>query len=137
MCPVYLVHRLVGALNIIGGADMESNVPIYLQISLFIENEIINDRLSIDDKVPSTNEFSKSMNVNPATAGKGLNELVDQGILYKKRGLGMFVTEEARSIIINKRKEYFTENLLKEFLKEAKQLNISKEELIEKIRSDY
>ena len=116
---------------------MESNVPIYLQISLFIQNEIINDRLSIDDKVPSTNEFSKSMNVNPATAGKGLNELVDQGILYKKRGLGMFVTEEARSIIINKRKEYFTENLLKEFLKEAKQLNISKEELIEKIRSDY
>jgi len=131
------VHQLTYALNIIGGADMESNVPIYLQISLFIENEIINDRLSIDDKVPSTNEFSKSMNVNPATAGKGLNELVDQGILYKKRGLGMFVTEEARSIIINKRKEYFTENLLKEFLKEAKQLNISKEELIEKIRSDY
>lgn len=116
---------------------MESNVPIYLQISQFIENEIINDRLIADEKVPSTNAFSKSMNVNPATAGKGLNELVDQGILYKKRGLGMFVTEEARKIILKKRKNYFTEYLLPEFLYEARQLEISKEELIDRIRSDY
>lgn len=116
---------------------MDSNIPIYLQISQFLENEIINNRLAVDDKVPSTNEFSKSMNVNPATAGKGLNELVDQGILYKKRGLGMFVTEEAKNIILNKRRDYFTKNLLPDFLSEAKQLNISKEELIEMIRSEY
>lgn len=116
---------------------MDSNIPIYLQISNFIENEIINNRLVADDKVPSTNEFSKSMNVNPATAGKGLNELVDQGILYKKRGLGMFVTEEAKSIIVSKRKVNFAKNLLPEFLKEAKQLNISKVELIDMIGSEY
>lgn len=116
---------------------MDSTIPIYLQISQFIENEIISNRLIAEDKVPSTNEFSKSMNVNPATAGKGLNELVDQGILYKKRGLGMFVTEDARSIIVRKRKDYFTDNLLPEFLKEAKQLDISKDELIDRIRSEY
>lgn len=116
---------------------MDSSIPIYLQISQFVENEIINNRLVAEDKVPSTNEFSKSMNVNPATAGKGLNELVDRGILYKKRGLGMFVTEEAKNIIVNKRKEYFTKNLLPEFLKEAKQLNISKEELIDRIGSEF
>lgn len=116
---------------------MDSNIPIYLQISQFIENEILSNRLVAEDKVPSTNEFSKSMNVNPATAGKGLNELVDQGILYKKRGLGMFVTEEAKTIIIRNRKDYFTKNLLPDFLNEAKQLAISKEELMEMIRSDY
>lgn len=116
---------------------MDSNLPIYLQISQFVENEIISDRLSAEGKVPSTNEFSKSMNVNPATAGKGLNELVAQGILYKKRGLGMFVTEEAKEIIVNKRKAYFTSHLLPDFMNEAKQLNISKEELIERIRRDY
>jgi|SRR5690625_3178586 len=116
---------------------MESNIPIYLQIAHSIENEIINNRLSIDDQVPSTNEFSKSMNVNPATAGKGLNELVNQGILYKKRGVGMFVTEKAKRIIISKRKEYFTRNLLQDFLNEAELLNISKEELIEMVRSEY
>ena len=116
---------------------LDSNIPIFLQISQFIENEIISDRLVSEDKVPSTNEFSKSMNVNPATAGKGLNTLVDQGILYKKRGLGMFVTKEAKTIIISNRRDYFTKKLLPEFLNEAKQLTISKEELIEMIRSDY
>lgn len=109
---------------------MESNLPIYLQISQFIENEIINNRLLAEDKVPSTNEFSKSMNVNPATAGKGLNDLVNQGILYKRRGLGMFVTKDAKKIIIDKRKENFVKQLLPKFLEEAKQLNIEKEELI-------
>lgn len=115
---------------------MDSNIPIYLQISQFIENEIINNRLAKNDKVPSTNEFSKSMNVNPATAGKGLNELVVQGILYKKRGLGMFVTEEAKKIILNKRKNYFMKELLPDFIIEAKQLGISKEELINMIGSE-
>ena len=116
---------------------MDSNIPIYLQISQFIENEIISNRLVTDDKVPSMNEFSKSMNVNTATAGKGLNELVAQGILYKKRGLGMFVTEEAKTIIVNQRKDDFTKNLLPDFLNEAKQLKITKDELLEMIRSDY
>ena len=116
---------------------MDSNVPIYLQISQFIEDEIISNRLAVEDKVPSTNDFSKSMNVNPATAGKGLNELVDQGILYKKRGLGMFVTKDAKSIIVSKREKIFIEKLLPDFLYEAKQLNISKEELIQKIGSGY
>lgn len=116
---------------------LDSNIPIYLQISQFIENEIINNRLAVDDKVPSTNEFSKSMNVNPATAGKGLNELVDQGILYKKRGLGMFVTKEAKDIIVNKRRDYFIKSLLPDFIDEAAQLSIAKEELIEMIRSEY
>lgn len=115
---------------------MESNIPIYLQISQFIENEIISNRLIAEDKVPSTNEISKSMNVNPATAGKGLNELVDQGILYKKRGLGMFVTANAKHIIVRKRKNYFAKELLPNFLNEAKQLSISKQELIAMIGSE-
>ena len=116
---------------------LSSTIPIYLQISQFIENEVISNRLVAEDKVPSRNEFSKSMNVNPATAGKGLNELVDQGILYKKRGLGMFVTKDAKSIIVSKREKIFIEKLLPDFLYEAKQLNISKEELIQKIGSGY
>ena len=116
---------------------MDTSIPIYLQISQFIENEVISNRLTAEDKVPSMNEFSKSMNVNPATAGKGLNELVDQGILYKKRGLGMFVTTEAKSIILNKRRKKFEEKILPDFVDEAKQLTISKDELIQWIGRDY
>lgn len=116
---------------------MDPILPIYMQISQFIENEILAGRLQVDDRVPSTNEFSRIMQVNPATAGKGLNELVDLGILYKKRGLGMFVTEEAKAIIIKKRKEIFSHQLLPELLREARQLEISLEELLALIEEDY
>lgn len=116
---------------------MDQNLPIYLQISQFIENEILNGRLKLEDQAPSTNEFSKLMQVNPATAGKGLNELVTQGILYKKRGLGMFVTAEAEAIIIKKRKEAFKQQMFPELVKEAKRINMTKEELIELVEENF
>ena len=116
---------------------IDDNVPIYLQISNFIEEEILNGRLQIDEKVPSTNDFSRIMKINPATAGKGLNELVDQGILYKKRGLGMFVNKDALNIIIKKRRYQFNHEIFPNFIKEAKQLQIGQDELIEMIRGDY
>lgn len=116
---------------------MEQGTPIYLQISQFIENEILNGRLKAEERAPSTNDFSRLMQVNPATAGKGLNELVDQGILYKKRGLGMFVTENAEKIIIEKRKEFFKQQLLPELLKEAKRIKLTEAELIDLIRGNH
>ncbi len=116
---------------------MDQSLPIYLQISQYIEDEILNGQFKSDDKVPSTNEFSKVMNVNPATAGKGLNELVDQGILYKKRGLGMFVTQKAKEIIVAKRKKQFIERTLPALLTEAQQLEITKTEIIDMIKEEY
>ena len=68
---------------------------IYLQISEMIENDILRGILLEEERVPSTNELSKLYAINPATAAKGINILVDAGILYKKRGIGMFVSEGA------------------------------------------
>ena len=85
---------------------------IYLQISEMIENDILRDILLEDDKVPSTNELAKFFKINPATAAKGINLLVDEGILYKKRGIGMFVTIGAKEAIKNKRKDAFYENFI-------------------------
>ncbi|WP_018659855.1 GntR family transcriptional regulator [Allofustis seminis] len=116
---------------------MNQSLPIYLQISQYIEDEILNHQLQAHDKVPSTNEFSKIMKINPATAGKGLNELVDSGILYKKRGLGMFVTEEAESIIIEQRRRTFKKYTLPALIRDAALLKLSKEELIELIRGEF
>lgn len=116
---------------------MTTSLPIYLQISQFIENEILNDHYRVDDKVPSTNEFSKIMNVNPATAGKGLNELVAQGVLYKKRGLGMFVTKEAKEIVRANRKKAFSKQILPMLFKESEQLKLTQEELINMIKEEY
>ena len=111
--------------------DLKSDKPIFLQVVDKIENEIIYENLKPDDRAPSTNEFSKIYSINPATARKGLSILVDEGILYKKRGLGMFVTIEAKNIILKKRQKEFLENLVPELIEEAKKLEIDKKELID------
>lgn len=116
---------------------MDNRLPIFQQISQFIENEILRGNLESEDKVSSINEFAKMMKVNPATANKGLNELVNQDILYKKRGLGMFVTKDALKLIINKRKKAFNQTVLPDFLSEAIQLGLSKNELFKMIEEEY
>lgn len=118
------------------GDYVNEAIPIYMQISQMIEDDILSGHFKVDDKVPSTNEFAKMMQVNPATAGKGLNDLVDQDILYKKRGMGMYVTAEARDLIIAKRQQAFSQQMLPAFLQEAKRLDISLDHLIEMIKEE-
>lgn len=72
-----------------------------------IENDILRDVLLEDERVPSTNELAKLYAINPSTAAKGINILVDAGILYKKRGIGMFVNDGAKEVIRTKRKARF------------------------------
>ena len=107
---------------------------IYEHISEMIENEILSDRLKLEDQAPSTNEFARVYQINPATALKGMNALVDEGILYKKRGVGMFVTENAKKIIITKRRKEFKDTILPSMVEEAGRLKITKYELIEMIK---
>ena len=78
-----------------------------------IERDILRDILLEEEKAPSTNELAKLYAINPATAAKGINILVDRGILYKKRGIGMFVVKGAKEMIMSKRKEEFYDNYIK------------------------
>ena len=107
---------------------------IYLQISQMIETDILRGILLEEERVPSTNELARLYTINPATAAKGINLLVDEGILYKKRGIGMFVSAGAADTIRRRRKQEFYELRLSELLAEAKSLGITKEELIGQIR---
>ena len=106
---------------------------IYLQISQMIETDILRGILLEEERVPSTNELAKLYTINPATAAKGINLLVDEGILYKKRGIGMFVAAGATEMIRSRRKQEFYEVRLAELLAEAKSLGLTREELIEQI----
>ena len=106
---------------------------IYLQIKEMIENDIIRDILLEEERVPSTNELAKLYAINPATAAKGVNLLVDEGILYKKRGIGMFVASGAKQVIVRKRKERFFDDYIRSLLTEAASLGITNEELIDMI----
>ncbi|MFD2443253.1 GntR family transcriptional regulator [Bacillus sp. CGMCC 1.16607] len=103
--------------------------PIFLQIMERIEDDIIEGGLPEESQVPSTNQFAAFYKINPATAAKGVNLLVDEGILYKKRGIGMFVAAGAREIVINKRKEQFFEQYVITMIHEAKKLGITVDQL--------
>ncbi|SEA90569.1 DNA-binding transcriptional regulator YhcF, GntR family [Pseudobutyrivibrio sp. ACV-2] len=109
--------------------NLGEDKSIYIQISEMIEDEILRDILIEEEQVPSTTELSKFYKINPATAAKGINLLVDKGILYKKRGIGMFVNEGAKERIQQSRKSSFYENYVKKIISEAKLIGIDKAEL--------
>ena len=108
--------------------------PIFVQIAERIENDIIAGELPEEAQVPSTNQFASFYQINPATAAKGVNLLVDQGILYKKRGLGMYVAQGARAKLLEKRREQFFEQYVVTMLLEAEKLGITMEQLTEMIQ---
>lgn len=113
---------------------MDDNRPIFMQIAERIENDIIEETLLEETQVPSTNQFAVFYQINPATAAKGVNLLVDQGILYKKRGIGMFVASGARAVLMEKRKEQFYEQYVVTMIREAQKLGITLDQLTNMIQ---
>ncbi len=112
---------------------LNEQTSIYLQIAQMMENDILRGIYQEEEQVPSTNELARQFRINPATAAKGVNLLVEEGILYKKRGIGMFVSTGAVAAIRQKRKAAFYEDYVKTLVNEAKNLNIDKAELLEMI----
>lgn len=108
--------------------------PIYLQIKEKIENLIVNDQLKPGERIPSTNELVQLYKVNHLTVSKGINLLVDEELVYKKRGVGMFVTEDAKEMVQKTRKEAFQEDFLQPMLDEADKLGMTKGEIIGMIK---
>jgi GntR family transcriptional regulator len=108
---------------------MDEDRPIFQQIAELIENDIIAGVLPEETQVPSTNEFAAFHRINPATAGKGVNLLVDTGVLYKKRGIGMFVAPGARDRLVAERRDQFRDQYVRPLLTEADKLGITVEQL--------
>lgn len=110
--------------------DFSSELPIYLQITAEMEDAIFTGAFPEETQVPSTTEISASMQVNPATVLKGMNLLVENGLLYKKRGLGLFVKQGAVNSIQRKRQQQFYEKYVLSLVAEAKKLGLTKEEIM-------
>ena len=108
---------------------MDESRPIFLQIAEAIENDIIAGALAEETQVPSTNEFAAFYRINPATALKGVNLLVDDGILYKKRGIGMFVATGARALLLERRREEFAQQYLAPLMAEAQKLGMDADQV--------
>ena len=109
--------------------NFDGEKPIYLQIAEQIEDAILTEAFPEETQIPSTTEISVTYKINPATALKGINLLVEAGAVYKKRGLGMFVAQGAKKKIMEKRKQDFYDNYIVSLLDEAKKLGISRREL--------
>ncbi|MFS0881097.1 GntR family transcriptional regulator [Metabacillus niabensis] len=112
----------------------DQDKPIYLQIREKIEDQIVNQQLKEGEQAPSTNQLVSFYKINHATVSKGVNQLVEEGILFKKRGIGMFVAEGAREKLIQKRKDAFLDNYVVGIVQEAEKLGISTQELFDLIK---
>ena len=110
-------------------ANMRESVPIYVQIAESIKDHILEGTLKENEQITSTTVISKDYDLSIPTVNKGISLLVNEGLVYKKRGIGMFVAEGAAEKLIGQRRETFRENYVKALLKEAKRLRIPVEEL--------
>ncbi|HIZ07366.1 MAG TPA: GntR family transcriptional regulator [Candidatus Eubacterium avistercoris] len=111
--------------------------PIFIQIAEQLEDSIFTGVFPEETKIPSTNEISALLNINPHTVLKGMNILVDEEIIYKKRGLGMFVKTGAVEKIRQKRQGQFYDQFVATLIAEAEKLKMTKEEIIELIERGY
>lgn len=109
--------------------------PIYLQIADAIRNAVVTGELASDAQVMSTNQYAAFYRINPATAAKGFQLLVDQGVLYKKRGIGMFVSPDARDTLLRDRRSEFFAQRVEPMVAEADILGISRDEIVDRVRS--
>jgi GntR family transcriptional regulator len=107
----------------------EDGGPIFRQIATQLETSIVDGSLAEESQAPSTNELAAFHRINPATAAKGLNQLVTDGVLYKRRGVGMFVATGAREQLLKRRRSQFADQYLGPLLSEAEKLGITPAEL--------
>lgn len=112
---------------------LDGDKPIFIQLAEGLEDAILSGAYQEETQIPSTTEISVGYKINPATALKGINLLVDDDIVYKKRGLGMFVTKGAAQKIMEKRKETYYENFVIPLIAEAGKIGLTKDDLIKMI----
>ena len=108
---------------------IEEGRPLFLQIAETVEDSILAGALAENDQAPSTNELAAFHRINPATAAKGVAMLTDKGVLVKRRGIGMFVAEGAREILLAERREAFADRFLDPMLAEARKLGLGPDDL--------
>ena len=115
-------------------AGLDEGTPLFGQVAERLAAEIADGGLAEGARVPSTNELAAFYRINPATAAKGINVLADDGLLEKRRGIGMFVATGARQRLLARRRAEFTQRYVDPLLSEAARLGIDTNELFALIK---
>jgi DNA-binding transcriptional regulator YhcF (GntR family) len=113
---------------------LDEGTPLFLQIAGQLADDIVDGQLAEGARVPSTNELAAFYRINPATAAKGINMLVDVGALEKRRGVGMFVAAGAREQLLAMRRKLFAEQYVDPLVAEADRLGIDSDTLVSLVR---
>jgi DNA-binding transcriptional regulator YhcF (GntR family) len=114
---------------------IEEGRALFLQIAESVEDSIVEGILPEEAQAPSTNELAAFYRINPATAAKGIAMLVDKGVLYKRRGIGMFVAAGAREAVLAERRAAFADRYLGPLLTEGRKLGLGPDELADLVRA--
>jgi GntR family transcriptional regulator len=115
-------------------AGLDEGTPLFVQVAERLAGEIADGGLAEGERVPSTNELAAFYRINPATAAKGISMLADDGLLAKRRGIGMFVATGARQRLLGRRRAEFAHRYVKPLLTEAGRLGIDTDELFALIK---
>lgn len=113
---------------------LDDRSPIYRQIAEQLREDIVSGAIEPGERIMSTNEYAVFHRINPATAAKAFQQLVADGLLEKRRGIGMFVTDGARDRLLTERRARFASEVLAPVVAEAQRLGISLDELIDELR---
>ena len=116
-------------------AGLDEGTPLFVQVADRLAGEIADGGLAEGERVPSANELAGFYRINPATAAKGINTLADDGLLEKRRGIGMFVAPGARRRLLARRRAEFTQRYVAPLLTEAARLGIDADELLALIKA--
>ena len=111
--------------------------PIFLQLAEQLENGILSGAYPEGSQVPSITEYAATYQINPATALKGINQLVNAGLLYKKRGIGMFVAPGAQEVLRKQRSEDFYPDYVQTMVREGKGLGLTLEQLTDLVKRGF
>lgn len=110
---------------------------IYLQIARMLEDDILRGVYREEEQVPSTNELARAFRINPATAAKGINLLAASGVLYKRRGIGMFVAPGAEEAVKAQRRAAFYDGYVLPLVREGRSLDLSEEAMLDMVRKAF
>lgn len=114
---------------------IEEGKPLFVQIAEQVEDSIVDGSLAEEAQAPSTNELAAFHRINPATAAKGVNMLVDKNVLYKRRGIGMFVAPGARDLLLEERRNAFARRYVQPLLAEARKIGLGPDDVADLVRA--
>ena len=109
--------------------EFNAHKPIYLQICSQIYEKILGGELKAEDRLLSVRELGIELGVNPNTIMRSYEVMQNAGIIYNKRGIGYFITPEAKDIVLKQMREEFLEKELPEVIKKMKPLGIGLDEI--------